>query len=77
MGKYGTAAVMATKLYEGLASSPNDAWVKAVAQVFPSSESSREKVALVVHILVYVKMVLFVEFQKVITVVQKRIKRML
>ena len=30
MGKYGTAAVMATKLYEGLVSSPNDAWVKAV-----------------------------------------------
>ena len=43
MGKYGTAAVMATKLYEGLVSSPNDAWVKAVTKVFPSSESSQKK----------------------------------
>jgi len=44
MGKYGNAAVMATKLYhEGLAPSPNNAWEMAVAKIFLASKSSQEK----------------------------------
>lgn len=44
MGKYGDAAVMATKLCrERKALSPNSAWEMAVEKVFPSSESSRVK----------------------------------
>jgi hypothetical protein len=44
MGKYGSAAVMAAKLYqEGSASSPNKAWELAVTNTFPSSKSSQAK----------------------------------
>ena len=45
MGKYGSAAVMAARLYqEGSTSSPNKAWELAVTNIFPSSRSSQEKV---------------------------------
>jgi hypothetical protein len=44
MGKYGQAAVAATKLLvKGDKQSPVDAWSKAVNRIFPDSESSRNK----------------------------------
>ncbi len=43
-GTYGRAAVLAVELYRsGKATSPQDAWEKAVAVVFPDSPSSRAK----------------------------------
>jgi len=44
MGKYGNAAIMATKLVRvGRVSSPNEAWELAVVEIFPNSKSSQEK----------------------------------
>lgn len=44
MGKYGNAAVLAAKLYqEHSIPSPNSAWEKAVADIFPASRSSQVK----------------------------------
>lgn len=43
MGQYGKAAVEATKLYrDGLASSPEEAWEKAVCQVTERPSSQQE-----------------------------------
>ncbi len=43
MGQYGKAAVEATKLYrDGLASSPEEAWEKAVRGVIESESSQRK-----------------------------------
>ena len=44
MGKYGTAAIQAVKLYkQGLAESPRDAWDSATAKIFGRGTSSQRK----------------------------------
>jgi hypothetical protein len=43
MGKYGTAAVRATQLYEEGAPSMHAAWRRAANEVFPDSLESRKK----------------------------------
>ena len=44
MGKYGTTALIATKLFQdGKVSSPNEAWELATAEIFPNSKSSQKK----------------------------------
>ncbi|MGA2403387.1 MAG: hypothetical protein ABSG91_17055 [Syntrophobacteraceae bacterium] len=44
MGKYGEAAVRATKFcHDGLASSPKEAWEQAVREIFPKSPSLQQE----------------------------------
>ena len=44
MNKYGQVAIVATELYRlGQVSSPSAAWELSVKEIFPDSESSREK----------------------------------